>query len=184
LAICIAEQLAIALVLIAFSDGPWQLAIIAISIPLAILSAVVAFLRHRASFSLFSGLQLIFQCCACVLGTGLGYAGAWSALGLGLVCILIGNQALLSSQLYVGVKESGLSSKGIVSATFRSFWRILFFMAIVMVSSLLVLFLILAMDIGSLTLPFLLVAGLLAMISLYYLATRGAMAGDEEKPNI
>jgi hypothetical protein len=82
------------------------------------------------------------------------------------------------------VSESELSSKEIVSATLRSFWRILFFLAFVMVCSLMALFLILAMDIGSLTLPFLLIAGLLVMISLYYLATRGTFIEDEEKPNI
>ena len=86
--------------------------------------------------------------------------------------------------MYVKVSKSGLSSKNAISATTRSFWRILFFVAVVMVSSLLVLFLILAMDVGSLSLPFLLVSGLLVMASLYYLATRGTMVGDEEKPNI
>jgi hypothetical protein len=184
LTISLLEQLGVAIALIAFSAGPWQLAIIAVSLPLVALSGAAIYLHQRIPFSLLAGSQLVFQCCACVLGTELGYAGAWSALGLGLVGILLGDQALLSGQLYVGVNESNLSATAIVDATFHSFWRIVFFVAMVMVSSLLVLFLILAMDIGSLTLPFLLVAGLLVMISLYYLATRGAMAGDEDKPNI
>jgi hypothetical protein len=82
------------------------------------------------------------------------------------------------------VSESGLSSKDVIAATMRSFWRILFFVGIVMICSFLVLFLILATDLGSLTLPLLLVLGLLVMVSLYYLATRGAAVSDEEKPNI
>ncbi len=178
------EQLAVAAVLIALTAGSWQVAVMAVSLPLAMASIVSAYYHHRTAFSAFAGSQLVFQCCACVIGTGLGYAGAWSVLGLGLACLLIGDQALLSSRLYARVNESGLPSKGVISATVRSFWRILFFIALVMISSLLVLFLILAMDIGSLPLPLLLVAGLLAMVSLYFLSTRRNMAGDEEKPNI
>ena len=159
-------------------------AVIAVSIPLAVVSGAAILIRSRASFSIITGTQLVFQCCSCVLGTNLGFVGAWLVLGTGLACLLIGDQVILSSHLYVMVSESGLSSKDVVSATMRSFWRILFFMAMVMVCSLLVLFLILAMDIGSLTLPFLLVSGLVVMVSLYYLATRGTMIGDEEKPNI
>jgi hypothetical protein len=184
MASCVIAQLSIGMVLAAFSGGTWQLAIIAVSFPLAALSGVTMLRRWRTVFSIVAGAQLVFQCCSGVLGTELGYAGAWIVLGTGLACLLIGDQVLLSSRLYERVSESGLSSKDVISATTRSFWRILFFMSLVMVSSLLVLFLILAMDVGSLSLPFLLVAGLLVMASLYYLATRGTMVGDEEKPNI
>ena len=178
------EQLAVAAVLIALTAGTWQVAVMAVSLPLATASSVSAYYRHRTSFTAFAGSQLVFQCCACVLATGLGYAGAWFVLGLGLACLLIGDQALLSSRLYAGTHEGGLSSKGFLSATVRSFWRILVFMALVMISSLLVLFMILAMNVGSLPFPLLLIVGLLAMVCLYYLATRRTTAGDEEKPNI
>ena len=184
MAMCIVEQLAVGAVLIALSNGAWQIAAIAVFLPLATASGVSAYYRHRTSFSTFAGSQLVFQCCAFVLATGLGYAGAWSVLGLGLACILIGDQALLSGCLYEGASGRSLSSKGIIWATVRSFWRILFFMALVMIISLLVLFLILAMNMGSLPLPLLLFVGLLTMVCLYYLATRRATAGDEEKPNI
>lgn len=184
MAICFIAQLSVGIVLTSFSDGPWQLAILGVSFPLAAVSGVTMLRRWRTTYSIVAGSQLVFQCCSCVLGTQLGYGGAWIVLGTGLASILIGDQVLLSSRLYMKVSGSGLSSKEVISATTRSFWRILFFVAVVMVSSLLVLFLILAMDFGSLTLPFLLVSGLLVMISLYYLATRGTMIGDEEKPNI
>jgi hypothetical protein len=184
MASCVIAQLSIGIVLAAFSSGTWQLAIIAVSFLLAAVSGVTMLRRWRTAFSIVAGPQLVFQCCSCVLGTELGYAGAWIVLGTGLACLLIGDQVLQSSRLYESVSESRLSSKDVISATTRSFWRILFFMTLVMVSSLLVLFLILAMDVGSLSLPFLLVAGLLVMASLYYLATRGTMVGDEEKPNI
>jgi hypothetical protein len=184
MAICIIAPLSVWIVLAAFSSGPWQSAIVAISFPLAAVSGVTMLKRWRTAFSIVAGSQLFLQCCGCVLGTELGYAGAWVVLGIGLACLLVGDQGIWSGRLYVGVSESGLSSRDVVSATARSFWRILFFVAVVMVCSLLVLFLILVMDIGSLPLPYLLASGLLVMVSLYYLATRGTMSGDEEKPNI
>jgi hypothetical protein len=181
---CVVVQLSTGIVLAVVSSGTWQLAIVALSLPLSAVTGVTMWKRWRTAFSVVAGGQLVFQCCSCVLGTGLGYFGAWTILGTGLTCLLIGDQVLSSSRLYVMVSGSGLSSKEVISATTRSFWRILFFVAVVMVSSLLVLFLILALDIGSLTLPFLLASGLLVMVSLYYLATRGTMTEDEEKPNI
>ncbi len=166
------------------SYWPWQLVIVAATVLLAILNGAAIIKRWRAAFCVGTGALLVFQCSASVLATNLGFAGAWLALGIGLACLLVGGQMMLSSKLYEGVSETDLSSKERASTTLRSIWRILFFVALVMVCSLLVLFLILAMDFGSLTLPLLLIAGLLAMVSLYYLATRGTTAGDEEKPNI
>lgn len=184
MAACVIAQLAIGTVLVALSSGPWQLATIAISYFLAILSGMAMLLRWRTAFSVFAGAQMVFQSSSCVLIADLGFAGAWCVLGIGLACLLVGDQALLSSRLYILVSGSQLSSNDVVSATMRSFLRILYFVALVMVCSLLVLFLILAMDVGTLTLPLLLIFGLLIMISLYYLATRGTMAEDGEKPNI
>jgi hypothetical protein len=180
---CIGAQLGVGLVLTSVSTGEWQLAIIAATVLFAALSGAAMFAQRRTAFSICAGALLVFQCCAGVLATDLGFAGAWMALGVGLICLLVGNQALLSSGLYPAVSQSSLSSQEVLSATRRSFWRMLFFVALVMACSMLVLFLILAMDFGSLTLPFLLLAGLLLMISIYYLATHGTV-GDEEKPNI
>ncbi len=150
----------------------------------AVVSGVTMVKSWRMAFSIAGGSQLVLLCSSCILGTNLGFGGAWFVLGVGLAGLLIGDQVLVSRSLYDVMSESSLSSKAAIIAMEHSFWRILFFVASVMACSLLVLFLILAMDIGSLSLPFLLVAGLLAMVSLYYLATRGTTSGDEEKPNI
>jgi hypothetical protein len=180
---CIVAQLSVGLVLASFSQGGWQLAIVAGTLLASALSGAAALTRRRTEFSVSVGALLVLQCCAGVLATNLGFVGAWVALGIGMACLLVGNQALLSRELYHMGNGGGLSSKEPLSATWRSLSRILFFVALVMACALLVLFLILAMDFGSLTLPLLLIAGLLLMTSLYYLATRGTV-GDEEKPNI
>jgi hypothetical protein len=177
-------QLFVGIVLVLFSNGPWQLIIVAVTFPASAISGAMMLKQWRIAFCVSIGTQLVFQCCAFVFATDLGFVGAWLALGIGLAILLIGDQILLSSRLYVTVSESELSSKEIISATLRSFWRVLFLLGLVMVCSLLALFLILAMDVGSLTLPLLLMAGLLVMISLYYLATRGTLIENEEKPNI
>ncbi len=182
--ISVIAQLSAGVVLALLSEGQWQLSVVGATLLAIAVSSVAMFKRRRTAFSLSTGALLVFQCCAFVLVTNLGFIGAWGALGIGLACLLVGNQALVSSGLYVGASEEGLLSKEVVIATRRSFWRILLFVGLVMACSMLVLFLILAMDLGSLTLPFLLVAGLLLMVSLYYLATRGTTTGDGEKPNI
>jgi hypothetical protein len=177
-------QLSIGIVLALLSSGIWQIALAAVTFAFTGISSATVFKQWRTAFSVSVASLMVFQCCAGVLATNMGFSGAWVALGIGLASLLIGHQVMLSNRVYATIGEKALSSEEAIFATRRSLWRILFFVTMVMACALLVLFLILAMDVGFLSLPLLLVMGLLVMISLYYLATRGTMIEDEEKPNI
>jgi hypothetical protein len=88
-------QLSVGIVLVLFSSGLWQLIIVAVTFPVSVISGTMMFGQWRIAYSVSAGSLLVFQCCAFVLATSLGFVGAWLALGIGLACLLIGDQILL-----------------------------------------------------------------------------------------
>lgn len=126
---------------------------------------------REMEFSLSAGASLVLNITAMVLYADQGYAVTWAAFGIGLATLMAGNHTCRSAEVLLVRRKVGEGGeRSFHRAALRGYLRVVLFVGLVMIISLLLLLLSLNAAVG--TMPSWAMAGLalMAMISLALLA--------------
>ncbi len=122
-------------------------------------------------FTITSGVLTVVATTGIALGNGNGFIWPWSILGLGLAAIMVGNHTCRSTSVLLGEG----TSEGAMEGEFRrvaikGYLRILQFLGLVWIISLLILLISLNAAIGTVPSWLMAILALLAMVALALLA--------------
>ena len=131
----------------------------------------LAMLRGTSAlFSLASGTMVVLACVLLVASSDAHFILSWAALGVGLTAILVGLQYRRSAELLGPSRTTREEEATFLRAARAGFLRILVFMGLVMLCSLLLLLFSLNLAIGGLPIWAMAALALLAMVGLGVLA--------------
>jgi uncharacterized membrane protein len=146
-----------------------------LALGLAVLSTGYTYFLFRlnqTNFSLLAGIALATQALLLVAWGNSGFELPWIVLGLGLLAIMLGNQSIRTSRLIASaVQESGPEEPSFRAVSLRGLLRIVYFVGLVMLVSLIVLVVSLNASIGTLTIPMAGAVILVILVALTLLAT-------------
>jgi hypothetical protein len=146
-----------------------------LALGLAVLSTGYTYFLFRlnqTNFSLLAGLALATEALLLVAWGNSGFELPWIVLGLGLLAIMLGNQSIRTSRLIASaVQESGPEEPLFRAVSLRGLLRVVYFMGLVMLVSLIVLVVSLNASIGTLTIPIAGAVILVILVALTLLAT-------------
>jgi hypothetical protein len=123
-----------------------------------------------ALFSLASGTTVVLACVLLVASSDAHFILSWAALGVGLTAILVGLQYRRSAELLGPPRTTREEEAAFLRAARAGFLRILVFMGLVMLCSLLLLLFSLNLALGGLPIWAMAALALLAMVGLGILA--------------
>ena len=131
----------------------------------------LAMLRGTSAlFTLASGTMVVLACVLLVASSDAHFILSWAALGVGLTAILVGLQYRRSAELLGPSRTIREDEAAFLRAARAGFLRILVFMGLVMLCSLLLLLFSLNLAIGGLPIWAMAALALLAMVGLGVLA--------------